>query len=200
MNKIEELLFNIDIPKPKVSTGSLLISEPFLRESYFNHAVICIVDYEKGGKSMGLVLNKRTNYVLSDLISSIKSDEPIPIYCGGPVSCDRLFFVHTLGDIIPGAKEISPGLYIGGSFTAMIDYVNSGYLVDGMIRFCLGYSGWDEGQLDDELSQNVWTVATISNTEGLFSGSDDSYWHQFVRKLGERFRGWRYHPQNPRFN
>ncbi|WP_301754121.1 YqgE/AlgH family protein, partial [uncultured Muribaculum sp.] len=71
-----------------------------MKEKYFNHAVICLIDYEIGETSMGIVMNKMTNYTLSDLISTVTRKEPIPIYCGGPMSCDRLYFIHTLGDII----------------------------------------------------------------------------------------------------
>lgn len=201
MKQIERLLFNIDIPKRRAYPGALLVSEPFLRESYFNHAVICLIDYDKSGTAMGLVMNKMTNYKLSDLVSSVNRTNPIPVYCGGPMSCDRLFFIHTLGDdIIAGAQPITEGLYIGGDFDAMMDYVNSGYPLEGHIRFYLGYSGWGAGQLDDELRRNVWAVASVTNPSKLLSGAEDGYWHNQVRLMGYNYRGWLYHPQNPRLN
>ncbi len=200
MNKIEELLFNINLPKRRAYRGVLLVAEPFLRESYFNHAVICLIDYCKGKTSMGLVMNKSTVYNLSDLVSSVTRKEPVPVYCGGPVSCDRLYFLHTLGDIIPDATPIGNGLYIGGRFKDIIDYVNADYLVEGNVRFYLGYSGWDIGQLDNELLENVWAVAPIVDAGQLLLGGDDGYWHDQVRSMGYNYRGWLYHPQNPRLN
>ena len=82
----------------------------------------------------------------------------------------------------------------------MIDYVNSDYPIEGAVRFYLGYSGWDVGQLDDELKQNVWAVAPISDAENLLLGSDDGYWHGQVRTMGQKYKGWLYHPQNPALN
>ena len=46
MNKIDSLLFNIDLPKGVPCRGALLVAEPFLKEKYFNHAVICLIDYD----------------------------------------------------------------------------------------------------------------------------------------------------------
>ncbi len=194
-------LFNIDLPNEKPSPGSLLVAEPFLKESYFNHAVICLIDYEDGEVSMGLVMNKSTSYNLADLVSSVSRDEPIPVYCGGPMSRDRLYFIHTLGNIIPGSKPIrGTGLFIGGDFDCLIDYINSGYPVEGIVRFYLGYSGWDAGQLDDELRQNIWAVTPIADGKEVLTGSDDGYWHGTVKRMGRDYRWWRYHPQHPHFN
>lgn len=201
MIDFESLLFNIDIstrsiPRP----GSLLVAEPFLRERYFHHAVICLVDYEPRGSAMGIVLNSRTSYSLQDLLPAVKTARPIPIYCGGPMSCDRLYFMHTLGDLIPGSRKICNGLWIGGEFDTMLSIVNDGYLLDGHIRFFLGYSGWDAEQLDGELLKSVWAVTDIPSVDELLSGEEDAYWHRIVRTMGARYRGWLYHPRNPHSN
>ncbi len=143
MKDLDQFLNRIDLPRINPSSGALLVAEPFLRESYFNHAVIYLVDYGDGESSMGIVMNKTTNYLLSDLLNNVTRREPVPVYCGGPLSGDRLYFIHRLGDIIPGAKHIADGMYIGGDFDCMIDYVNAGYPLEGFVRFCLGYSGWD---------------------------------------------------------
>ncbi len=200
MKKLESILFNINLPDRKAYQGSLLIAEPFLRECYFNHAVISLIEYNPSGTSMGLVLNKQTNYNLSDLISNVSRPDAIPVYCGGPMSCDRMYVVHRLGDIVPGSRLIANGLYVGGDFEMLVDYVNSDMPLEGYVRFCLGYSGWGAGQLDEELRKKVWAVASVSDTENLLAGSEDAYWHRQVKQMGRDYRGWLYHPQNPRMN
>ncbi len=201
MIDFESLLFNIDINARRIPRpGSLLVAEPFLRERYFHHAVICLVDYEPRGSAMGIVLNSRTSYTLQDLLPAVKSGRPIPIYCGGPMSCDRLYFMHTLGDLIPNSRRVCDGLWIGGDFDTMLSIVNDGYLLDGHIRFFLGYSGWDADQLDGELLKSVWAVTDIPSIDELLSGEEDSYWHRIVRTMGAHYRGWLYHPRNPHSN
>ncbi len=149
---------------------------------------------------MGIVLNHPTHHTLSDLIPSLEDMEAITVYCGGPVATDRLYFLHSLGDIIPGASEVAPGLWIGGEFEAMLGYIRSGYPIEGKLRFFIGYSGWDRHQLAGELKDKVWAVTEIPSTANMLEGDGDAYWHRSVRALGDRFRGWRFHPQNPHAN
>ncbi|MDE6116442.1 MAG: YqgE/AlgH family protein, partial [Duncaniella sp.] len=193
MIDFESLLFNIDINSERIPrSGSLLVAEPFLREQYFHHAVICLVDYEPRGTAMGVVLNNRTSYSLQDLVSAVTVKTPIPIYCGGPMSCDRLYFIHTLGDVIPESRKITEKLSIGGDFDALLSVLNDGYDVDGAVRFFIGYSGWSPGQLDEELLKSVWAVTDIRDVDSLLRGAEDSYWHKIVRQMGADFRGWLY--------
>ncbi|MCM1076745.1 MAG: YqgE/AlgH family protein [Bacteroides sp.] len=201
MIDFESLLFNIDIDRRCIpEPGSLLVAEPFLRERYFHHAVICLVDYEPRGTAMGIVMNNRTSYTLQDILPSVKSPNPIPIYCGGPLSCDRLYFIHTLGQLIPDSKEIVPGLYIGGDFNTVTSIIGDGYPINNHLRFFLGYSGWDAEQLDEELLKNVWAVTSIPSLDDLLTGEEDAYWHRVVRSMGSRYKGWLYHPRNPHSN
>ena len=200
MTNIDSLLFKIDINKCNPHLGALLISEPFLREEYFCHSVICLVDYEKGKSSMGIVMNKPTEYTLCSLIPDIEENAAVRIYCGGPLSCDRLYFIHTLGEIIPNSKKIINGLYIGGDFNTMIEYINSGGEIEGKVRFFIGYSGWDAGQLEEELNQHVWAIGKVNNNNELLIGDSDKYWHQYVKHLGKEYRGWRFHPENVLMN
>lgn len=199
----KSLLFNIDIPSDTTpAPGALLISEPFLHEEHFDHAVIALIEYEPGGTAMGVVLNNPSDYSLQDLIDGVTIDRPVPVFSGGPVGNDRLFFIHTLGeDAIPGTQPLGNGLWVGGDFGPMLDIVNSGYDLEGQVRFFLGYSGWTESQLDGEISSNVWAVAPITgDPSAMITGEGDPFWHREVRRLGHEFRGWLYHPQNPMVN
>lgn len=197
----DNALFNIDITSGDMPhPGALLIAEPFLKDEYFSHAVICLVEYAMGGTAMGIVMNRSTAYTLQGLVKDVTRKKDIPIFCGGPMSCDRLYFVHTLGDIIPDAKEIKPGLFIGGDFQAMLGYVNAGYPIEGYIRFFIGYSGWSREQLDEELHKRVWAVTESADYAQLLTAQEDSYWHRAVRNMGNNFRGWRFHPKNPQAN
>lgn len=200
MINFDSILFNIDISDRLPQTGSILVAEPFLREQYFNHAAICLIEYEVGLPTMGVVMNRSTGYKLADLMELDPEVGDIPVYCGGPLSCDRLYFLHSLGDIFPEARQIADRLWVGGDFDTMRDYINSGYPTDGLVRFFIGYSGWDAGQLENELHDHVWAVTDIPQGHNPLIGSDDAYWHKLVRSMGADFRGWRYHPQNPHAN
>lgn len=200
MPNLDSSLFKINLPTGTPGIGSILVAEPFLREDYFNHGVISLVEYERGKSTMGLVLNKPTGYTLGQAIEGIDDEVDIPIYCGGPLSCDRLFYLHPLGKEFDKAKKIGDNLYIGGDFEQVKAYVNMGLPTEGKMRFFVGYSGWDANQLESEIANHVWAVAPKPANEEIFREDGDSFWYRFVRLLGKPYRNWLYHPVNPQYN
>lgn len=200
MPNLDSSLFKINLPTGEPGVGSILVAEPFLREEYFNHGVIALVEYERGKSSMGLVLNKATGYTLGEAIEGIDDEVDIPIYCGGPLSCDRLFYLHTLGKEFDGARRIASNLYIGGDFEQVKSYVNMGLETEGKMRFFVGYSGWDPYQLESEIENHVWAVAPEEACAEIFRQEGDSFWYRIVRLLGKPYRNWLYHPVNPQYN
>ena len=70
-------LFNIKQPQPDPQQGGLLISEPFLDEIYFQRACVLLVDYLPDFPTTGLVLNKRINLNLNDVIPELKIDKKL---------------------------------------------------------------------------------------------------------------------------
>ena len=57
---------------------------------------------------MGFVLNKKTDLIVNSFFKEFAEFPEIPIYLGGPVSPNRLFFIHSLGDnIIPDEGQLN---------------------------------------------------------------------------------------------
>lgn len=179
--------------------GRLLISEPLLRDTYFERAVVLLVEHSDSG-SMGFILNKKTELTVNSFFPELDSCEEIPIFVGGPVSANRLFFVHTLGDvIIPDSFPIANNLYFDGDFEAMKTYIISGKPIRGKVKFFLGYSGWTGGQLAREIDGNSWAVGK-SDDEYLFSANGDAFWKRSVDRLGNSYRNWNQIPKEPWLN
>lgn len=192
-------MFEIPEKNKFPTQGCLLISEPFLNEVYFQRSCICIVKLNENQPVVGLVLNKPLVLQLSDVIKQIPSNTNIPLFCGGPLSMDRLFYIHSI-PTIPHSVPICNGLFFNGDFNAVIDYINSGSPVEGIFKFFLGYSGWEYKQLLDELNANVWAVENnICASECLLPDTDD-FWERNVKNLGTDFRSWLICPVNPHDN
>ncbi len=199
MKDLASYLFKVEPVKLAPKPGAMLVAEPFIERSIFKHGVMTIIDCDPMEGATAVVMNNPTEYMLHELLDSIRPDLEIPVFCGGTTGQDRIFFVHTLGpDIIPGAREAADGLYVGGSFEAAAAYVNAGYPVGGCIRFFIGYTNWVEGQLEGEIAEGSWACATDApDYVALLSGAGDSYWHGAVRSLGENYRPWTLIPRNP---
>jgi putative transcriptional regulator len=98
--------------------GKILISDPsIIPDLQFSRSIILLVDDNNEG-SIGFIINKPLNFELKDLIPVIKSN--FPIYHGGPVQQDNLYFVHKIPKLIPGSIKISEGLYWSGNFEIIL--------------------------------------------------------------------------------
>ena len=130
-NDIFKITHNDILP----AQGSILISEPFLQDAYFQRSVVLLVEHAKEG-SMGFVLNKKTDLAVNSFFSDLDKIPDMPIFLGGPVSSNRLFFIHSLGDLIlPNAIKINEHLYFDGNFDALLQYIRNGHPVEGKIKF-----------------------------------------------------------------
>ena len=178
--------------------GKILISEPFLRNIFFQRSVILIMEHNENG-SMGFVLNKKTDLLLNDFIEGMENIPEIPIYLGGPVSTDRLFFIHSLGNIIPDGIQVDENIYFDGDFESMRYYLMSGKPVYGNIKFFIGYSGWTQSQLIEEINQDSWLVGNTSYSN-IMQAEDDLFWKHAVELIGGAYLAWINYPKDPLLN
>lgn len=182
----------------KPEKGNLLIAEPsIIGDLSFNRAVILIADHNQLG-SVGFILNKQLDYNLSDLIEGTESD--FPIYNGGPVEQDNLYFIHKSPDLIPDSIEISQGIFWGGDFSTVLGLINDGKITTDDIKFFLGYSGWEENQLDSELESNAWLVSENTYNNTIISKSSSEFWKEKMLELGGEYSIWSNAPENPSYN
>jgi putative transcriptional regulator len=195
----EQDIFRIKHNSLRPGKGRILISEPFLQNIYFQRAVILLVEHNQNG-SMGFVLNKRTNLIVNNFFPEMKFFPDIPIYLGGPVHANHLFFIHALGDeIIPEGVKVVDNLYFDGNFEALKRYIMQGSPVKGKVKFFLGYSGWGENQLTDEIDRDSWLVGA-SSVKNIMQSEDDSFWNNAVDSLGGPYKTWKNYPVNPEMN
>jgi putative transcriptional regulator len=178
--------------------GNILISEPFLQDAYFQRAVVLLVEHNARG-SMGFVLNKKTGLWVNDFFDGFDDITRIPIYLGGPVSSDRLFFIHSLGSLIPDSIKIDDNLYFDGDFEALRYYLLSGKSVFENMKFFLGYSGWTENQLYGEIKQDSWLVSRSSN-RNIMLAEGESFWKHSVELVGGSYMTWINYPKDPILN
>ena len=134
---------------------------------------------------MGLVLNKPLPLSLNDVLKEFKDISNIPIYKGGPLSTDTLFYLHTLKDV-EDSLQIGKGVYLNGDFDAIRRYILQGNDIDGKIRFFLGYSGWEHDQL---------CHASLMNEKG-----SAELWKNVLGQLGGKYEIWSRFPQIPTLN
>ena len=178
--------------------GKILISEPFMQDFFFRRSVVLLIEHDANG-SMGFVLNNETGLFLNNFMEGFENLTQIPIFLGGPVSSDHLFFIHSLGDIIPDSVQIDDYLYFDGDFESLNYYLLSGQPVNGKIKFFLGYAGWAKDQLMREIKIDSWLVSQTSGSN-ILHAEGESFWKKTVKQIGGSYLSWLNYPKDPLLN
>ncbi len=180
------------------SKGHLLIAEPsIIGDVSFNRSVVLLADHSDQG-SIGFIMNKPLDYVLSDLVPEVESE--FKIYNGGPVEQDNLYFIHKVPNLIPNSVEISSGIYWGGDFSVVSSLIEENKITPNEIRFFLGYSGWDAEQLIQELEANSWVIVKNTYEKNIIGKSYDTFWKEKMIELGGEYLLWSNAPEDPSYN
>ena len=178
--------------------GVLLVAEPsIIGDVSFNRSVVLLADYNESG-AVGFILNKPLEYKLNDFIPEI--DNNLTVYNGGPVEQDNLYFIHRVPELIPDSIEISNGIFWGGDFNEIISLLNEDKLKDSEIRFFLGYSGWSNDQLEQELEVNSWVVIQNKYKNEILGKTNSNFWKEKMIEFGGDYIIWSNAPEDPNFN
>lgn len=159
--------------------GKLLIAHPLLSDAFFNRSVIYITNHGIEG-AVGFCLNIKTQFCLRDVRPQIKNGNA-PIYEGGPVARNQLFFLHSVGNKISDSFHISKNIFVGGNFDELLNAIEHQQILPNQYRLFAGYSGWGENQLEQELEQEHWLVNRLKNNSLLQTNADDLW----SNELGE---------------
>lgn len=194
MNNLSDL-FHVTYNNIRPQKGKVLISQPFLMDDCFRRSVVLLTEYS-GERALGFVLNKQLQITLGDMIEDFPASESL-LSIGGPVAPNTLHYLHTFNNI-PDAIEVVNGVYWGGNFDVVLKLLSVSIMKPDDIRFFLGYSGWTDGQLDDELKNDSWLVGDIRPSRILHPSR--YLWQESVRNMGDQYQHWTTFPENPGFN
>lgn len=174
------------------SKGSVLLSEPFLQDLHFERSVVLMCEHSDA-ESFGFVLNHPSAVQLNDLVDI--APKSIPVFIGGPVANNSLFYIHTLTDI-DSSEEILPGLFFGGDLSAIFEYLSTDESNKEKVRFFIGYSGWSKGQLTQEIKERAWISVDNISIETLLSIPVSTLWKKCMSVQGDQFKTFSIFPKN----
>lgn len=177
--------------------GILLIADPFLKDPNFSRTVVFLCEHRQQG-SFGFVLSKPFEQTIDELISGLEGF-PIPVFYGGPVQMDTIHFLHQYPDLIPDAVEVSEGIYWGGDFEILTELIKNNDINLDKVKFFIGYSGWGEDQLSDELKERSWL--TVDATRSLvFDTGHSEVWKNSLKRMGGEYEMMINFPIDPQLN
>ena len=144
-------------------TNQFLIAMPGMADETFAGTVVYLCEHSERG-ALGLVINKPIDIKLKNLFEKVDLRltghelAEQPVFFGGPVQTERGFVLHERRG--EGSAPYSSTMSVPGG----LDMTTSKDVLEAMaegggprrVLITLGCSGWQAGQLEDEIGRNGW--------------------------------------------
>lgn len=167
-------------------TNHFLIAMPNLADPNFFHTVTYLCEHNEEG-AMGLVINRPMDLQFHELLEHLELEtaDPelaqLPIYQGGPVQTERGFVLHSNEGEWDASIQVTDQLVM----TMSQDIIEAIALAEGPTQYliALGYAGWGEGQLEEELANNAWLNGP-ADASIIFDQPAEQRWSAAAAHLG----------------
>jgi putative transcriptional regulator len=168
--------------------GKLLIALPGMTDPRFERSVIFMCAHSLDTGAMGICINRPVEgldfgSLIDELDIETGPETPdLPVHYGGPVDNGRGFVLHSTDY---EGEESTLAITDDISLTATLDILRALARGKGPRKalFALGYSGWGEGQIEQEIQANAW-VHCDADAEILFDRSGQDKWTAALAKMG----------------
>lgn len=181
----------------KIKAGTVLLAEPFMWDAHFKRSAVLIVEHRRDG-DVGFIMNKPIKMEIDELVGYFPPFEA-EVYYGGPVATDTVHFIHNVGDLIEDSVEVAQGVYWGGDFEKLKFLVTMEMVKPENVKFFVGYSGWSEGQLLEEIESGGWILDEMHHNYA-FKGNNVNMWKEILRNKGASFAIIADMPDQPMYN
>lgn len=146
-------------PTPELAPGILLAASDRLEDPNFSKTIVLLCQHGSEG-AYGLVLNRPSHMPLREIFEhppETADGRPATrrVYIGGPVQPTELQILQVGEPVAPETMEIAPGVHMGGKWETLEEILTPD---PSAVRLFLGYAGWGEGQLEEEVEAGAWEV------------------------------------------
>ena len=167
--------------EPRFLSGKLLLAMPGMGDPRFERAVIALCVHDENG-AIGIgVGQKRPGITFRGLLRQLEIEPgqapDSAVHHGGPVEPGRGFILHSEDwggqDTLHVAGPDGPLFAMTGTID-VLRAITEGRGPSQWIA-ALGYAGWGEGQLDEEMTRHGWFAAR-GDPKILFDTPTDERW------------------------
>lgn len=165
-----------------------LIAMPKLDDGLFKKSVVYICEHSVEG-AMGIIVNKpimdlTVETILTRLDITLLRQCPEfeqPVFSGGPLADEQGFILHTPQENFSSSIRISDQIMVTTSLN-LLRSIGSNEQPSHLL-LSLGYAGWQERQLDQEIMNNDWLVIE-ADPQIIFDEPIENRWQSAAKKLG----------------
>ncbi len=176
-------------------TGSLLIASPGMHDVTFDRTVVFVIEHDDGG-SMGLVLNRPSDMLVSDALPDFGAvADPDRLFVGGPVEQGTaLVLAEPLDPASPDMHFMHEGIGLLDLATERDPVVHL-----ERARVFSGYAGWGPRQLETELRGGAWIIGRCE-PEDLWAFEWQNLWTKVLARQGAMVEFLADYPEQPWLN
>ena len=165
----------------QIKKGGLLIAEPFMVDPHFKRSVVLVCEKAVDG-AIGFILNKGMDMKIGELVADFPEFDA-HVYFGGPVATDTIHYIHNVGNLLESSHEVEKGVFWGGDFEKMKFLIASGMIMPHNVRFFVGYSGWSNDQLSEEMGYGSWLTGQF-DANYIFKNRPENLWREVLQNMG----------------
>lgn len=157
-----------------------------MKGSCFSQTVTYICEHNPSG-AMGIIINQAASISRKELFRQLKlysnssHEDGSPVLLGGPVNQERGFVLHTGERHWNSTMAVSSNISITGSKDILEDIANDEGPENSLIA--LGYAGWSENQLEQEIIDNSW-LTVPADEHIIFNTPLEERWLSSAKNLG----------------
>jgi putative transcriptional regulator len=169
------------VGQPNFLSGKLLLAMPGMADPRFERAVIAMCVHDENGAVGVGVGHKRAGISFRGLLRQLEIEPgeapDCAVHHGGPVEPGRGFVLHSTDWGGQDTLQVNGDKGVIFAMTGTIDVLRAIAEGRGPKRWivALGYAGWGENQLDEEMTRHGWFAAR-TDPEILFDLPTDERW------------------------
>ncbi|MBK9305987.1 MAG: YqgE/AlgH family protein [Nitrospira sp.] len=177
----EPALAQYELSPSSLEAGVLLVASPSLDDPNFHHSVLLIIEHGRGG-TVGLILNRPTDVLLSDVLQDlpILKRTPHRLFAGGPVGRTQMVLLFRLDGPYPDTRLIVGEMYVGTS--SVLERIITQPKTTETFRAFAGFAGWAPGQLEQEMREGAWGVLPKQSFD-IFDQDPATLWPDSIARL-----------------
>ena len=174
---------------PTFLSGKLLLAMPGMADPRFERAVIALCVHDENGAIGVGIGHKRAGISFRGLLKQLEIDPgqapDCAIHHGGPVEPGRGFVLHSTDWGGQDSLQVNGPSGVLFAMTGTMDVLKAIAEGRGPSKWivALGYAGWGEGQLDEEMTRHGWFAAEADKAL-LFDTPTDERWGAAFKTAG----------------
>lgn len=166
-------------------SNHFLIAMPGLEDANFYRTVTYICEHNAQG-AMGIVINRPLDISLGDILEQMEitaspDTSKQAVFSGGPVQTERGFVLHSPDGDWESTLKVTPEISITTSRDILEAIADNKGPEQSLVA--LGYAGWGEGQLEEEMSANAW-LSGPADSQIIFDLPSEERWQAAAQILG----------------